>query len=63
MTPWTVAYPGSSIYGIFQARVLEWVAIALSRGLPNPGIKPRPPPDSLLSEPPGKPLRHLSLLK
>ena len=24
--------PGSSIHGIFQARVLEWVAIALSRG-------------------------------
>ena len=23
--------PGSSIYGIFQARVLEWGAIALSR--------------------------------
>ena len=24
--------PGSSIYGIFQARVLEWVAISFSRG-------------------------------
>ena len=24
--------PGSSIHGIFQARVLEWVAIAFSRG-------------------------------
>jgi len=23
--------PGSSIHGIFQARVLEWVAIAFSR--------------------------------
>ena len=23
--------PGSSIHGIFQARVLEWVAIAISR--------------------------------
>ena len=22
--------PGSSVYGVFQARVLEWVAIALS---------------------------------
>ena len=31
--------PGSSIHGIFQARILEWVAISLSRGLPNPGIK------------------------
>ena len=26
MTPWTIAYPGSSIHGIFQARVLEWAA-------------------------------------
>ena len=24
--------PGSSVYGIFQARVLEWVAICFSRG-------------------------------
>jgi len=24
--------PGFSIYGIFQARVLEWVAISFSRG-------------------------------
>ena len=24
--------PGSSIHGIFQARILEWVAISLSRG-------------------------------
>ena len=28
---WTVAYK-SSIYGIFQARILEWVAISFSRG-------------------------------
>ena len=28
MIPWTVA--GSSIHGIFQARVLEWVAISFS---------------------------------
>ena len=24
--------PGSSVYGIFQARILEWVAISFSRG-------------------------------
>ena len=35
-TPWTLSdpmdcsLPGSSIHGIFQARVLEWVAIAFS---------------------------------
>ena len=33
--PWTV---GSSIHRIFQATVLEWVAISFSRDLPNPGI-------------------------
>jgi len=27
--------PGSSVHGIFQARVLEWAAIAFSRG---PGL-------------------------
>ena len=25
--------PGSSVYGIFQARILEWVAIPFSRGI------------------------------
>ena len=30
-TPWTdYSSPGSSVHGIFQARVLEWVAIAFS---------------------------------
>jgi len=31
-TPWTVAHPGSSVHGISQARILEWVAISFSRG-------------------------------
>ena len=31
-TPWTAAYLGSSVHGIFQARVLEWGAIAFSGG-------------------------------
>ena len=25
-----IAYPGSSVHGIFQARVLEWIAISFS---------------------------------
>ena len=29
-------------YGIFQARILKWVAISFSRDLPNPGIEPAP---------------------
>ena len=28
--------PGSSVYGIFQARVLEWIAISFSRGSSRP---------------------------
>ena len=31
---------GSSVDGILQARILEWVAIFLPRDLPNPGIEP-----------------------
>ena len=31
-TPWTTSLPGSSLHGILQARVLEWVAISFSRG-------------------------------
>ena len=27
---------GSSVHGIFQARVLEWIAISFSRGSPQP---------------------------
>ena len=49
--------PGSSVHGILQTRILEWVAIPFSRESFQPGIKPRSPAlqaDSLLSEPPGK---------
>ena len=42
--------PGSSIHGILQARILEWVAISFSRGSSRPRDEPRSP-----SEPPGKP--------
>ena len=31
--------PGSSIHGILQARILEWVAIPFSRGLPDPAME------------------------
>ena len=34
--------PGSSVHGIFQATVLEWGAIAFSRGLICPGAKKNP---------------------
>ena len=31
--------PGSSVHGVSQARILEWVAISFSRDLPHPGLK------------------------
>ena len=34
--PTDYSLPGSSVHGIFQARVLEWVAIAFSRGSSRP---------------------------
>ena len=37
--PMDCSPPGSSVDGIVQARVLEWVAIFLPRVLPNPGIE------------------------
>ena len=51
--------PSSSVHGILQAIILEWVAIPFSRDLPNPEIRPRCPAlqaYSLHSGPPGKSL-------
>jgi len=31
-TPWTAAHQGSSVHGILQTRILEWVVISFSRG-------------------------------
>ena len=41
----TVDYslPGSSVHGILQARILEWVAMLSSRGSPKPGTEPGSP--------------------
>ena len=58
--------PGSSVHGILQARILEWVAIFFSRDIPVSGIEPGSPalqPDSLLSEPLRKLLKKLIALK
>ena len=60
--------PGSSIHGISQARIPEWVAIPSPGDLPDPGIETLSPvspalqADSLPSEPPGKPLYVFPLL-
>ena len=34
--PMDYSPPGSSVYEIFQARILEWIAIPLSRGSSQP---------------------------
>jgi len=50
---------GSSVHGIFQTRVLEWVAIPFSRGFSQPRDLTwvsHMQADALLSEPPGKPM-------
>ena len=41
--PMDCSLPGSSVHGIVQARILEWVAIPFSRDLPNPRIEPKSP--------------------
>ena len=61
--PMDCGLPGSSVHGILQARILEWVAIPFSRGSSQPsGIKSRSPAlqaDSLLSGPP----RNITICK
>ena len=52
--PMDYSLPGSSVHGIFQARVLEWVAISFSRGPSALQI------EALPSEPPGSPIRVVS---
>ena len=65
VTPQTVACQAPLSMGILEARILEWVAIPLSRDIPNPGIKPRSPAlqaDSLPYEPPGESLFFLEMV-
>ena len=57
-TPWAVACQAPPSNGIFQARILEWVAVSFSRGsssvieLRSPALQA----DFLPSELPGKPV-------
>ena len=41
---------GFSVHGILQARTLRWVAMASSRDLPDPGIKPTSPVSPALAD-------------
>ena len=42
-SPVDCSLPGFSAHGIFQARILEWVAFFSPEGLSDPGIKPESP--------------------
>ena len=59
--------PGSSVHGILQARILEWVAMPSSRDLPITGIEPKSPSfpalqaDYLPAELAGKPLATMGI--
>ena len=62
LQPHILSPTGSCVHGIFQARILEQVAISYSPGdLPDPGIEPMSPASSALTGgffttvPPGKP--------
>ena len=47
--PMDYSLPGSSVHGILQAKLLEWVAMPSSRGSPNPRIKPMSPTSPALA--------------
>ena len=53
--PMDCCLPGSSIHGISQARILEWVAISSSRGSLLPSASPALAGTFSTAEPPGKP--------
>ena len=59
--PMDCSPPGSSVHGILQARILEWLPCSPPGDLPDPEIEPASPVsaalqvDSLPAEPQGKP--------
>ena len=67
--PMDCSLPESSVHGIHQARILEWVAMPSSRNLPDPGIEPMSlvspalQADSLPLVPAGRPLVPIEKLK
>ena len=52
--PMDCSLPGSSVHGVSQARILEWIPIPFSCGFSDAGLEPESPAlqaDSLSSEP------------
>ena len=67
--PMDCRLPDSSVRGILQARILEWVAMPSSRGIfPTQGSNPRLlcllhwPEGSLPLTPPGKPYGSVAIV-
>ena len=65
--PMDCSLPGSSVHGILQARILEWVAISSSRGSSQPRdrtslMSPASQADALLLVPPGSPVWRCLML-
>ena len=57
--PTNYSQGGFSVYGILQAKILEWVAMPFSRESSSPGMEPgssAQTADFLTSEPFGKPM-------
>ena len=40
LRPHNCSPPGSSVHGILQATILEWLPLPTPGALPNPGVKP-----------------------
>ena len=61
--------PGSSVCGVFQARILVWVAMPSSRGFSQPRVRTHISGSSctagrfFTTEPPGKPIAFLVVFK
>ena len=63
--PMDCSPPGSSVHGVFQARILKWVAISFSRGSSWPRIEPMSAALAgkfFTTESPGKPQVYLKSL-
>ena len=57
--PMDYSPPGSSVYGVFQARILEWLPFPSLGDLFNPEIESASPALAgvfFTTEPPGKPI-------
>ena len=62
--PMDYSPPGSSVHGIFQARMLKWVAFPSPGDLPNAEMEPESPARAgrfFTTEPPGKPHAHVCM--